>query len=520
MTSSSLGLCFLLQKQQLVLLIWFSLNTSAWSFSNCPYFRTSFSRQHIHVDASHRPRIDKQVSISPVTLFSLSIDSEISIQDSLNVNVTDSNGRVRPYDQRVDAPRPARRLNHVFKHLYRHDIPKSIQSMDPMTYLQEYAGYTKDQVLVMNQSFPPLLTLSVPRQLHPKLRFLRETLHCERSITDSTSTITKTSLHSNTTLSILPPQYFGARLERVLAPRHAFLVYANLTHGYELVSDPSKWNDFLRAVRKPKMFAALCQSWHRATGPDMLRRKESTTITVKQIEAFDALFGRGLMAAARNELVQPNNTWPLQYINMTASTMIALLIQHGANPWQYDHRGVSLLHWAAGTGHLDAIPILLEHGNQPTTKQSHVPKRSSLHVFDTRTLRDGATALHWAAAGAKARAFGCGGHVHVCRFLLDQVPTRQRKEYVNTLTKDGNSALMWAAWSGTLETVKLLVRHRASTDHVNRNGCSVAHWAASGGDLAVCQYLYDTVGVDFSMPNHGDNTPVRDHLPNFCHTTM
>ena len=426
---------------------------------------------------------------------------------------------IRPYEQRAEGPRPARRLNHPFKHLYRHDIPETILHMDPLTYLQECAGYSYDQVLKMNQSFPPLLALSVPRQLYPKLRFLEETLQ---------ATIPRTGKNRNErnqTLSILPPQYLGARLERVLAPRHAFLVYANLTHGFRLVSNPSKWESFLRAVRKPKAFAALCQSWRReATISSSIKSTIHTnSITVKQIEAFDALFGRGLMAMARDDLVQPNNTWPLQYINITASQMLDLLIQHGANPWQVDHRGVSLLHWAAGTGHLDALPVLLRqnycHLQDGATKRETTPMQERpagsasalpcLDVFETRTLRDGATALHWAAAGAKARAFGCGGHVHVCRYLLEQVVAPRRKEYVNILTKDGNSALMWAAWSGTLETVKLLVRHRAETNHANRNGCTVAHWAASGGNLRVCQYLYEAVEVDFEVPNLGGNTPVR-----------
>jgi ankyrin repeat protein len=81
-------------------------------------------------------------------------------------------------------------------------------------------------------------------------------------------------------------------------------------------------------------------------------------------------------------------------------------------------------------------------------------------------------------------------------------------EYVNRLTYDGNSALMWAAWSGTLETVKLLVRSTADTTVANRNGCTVAHWAASGGNLKVCMYLSNTANVDFSVPNYGGNTPL------------
>lgn len=67
---------------------------------------------------------------------------------------------------------------------------------------------------------------------------------------------------------------------------------------------------------------------------------------------------------------------------------------------------------------------------------------------------------------------------------------------------------MWASWSGTLETVKLLIRNRADSTVANRNGCTVAHWAASGGNLEVCKYLGSVIGVDFAAPNFGGNTPL------------
>lgn len=52
---------------------------------------------------------------------------------------------------------------------------------------------------------------------------------------------------------------------------------------------------------------------------------------------------------------------------------------------------------------------------------------------------------------------------------------------LNSQTKDGNTVLMWAAWSRSLDIVKFLVRNRADATSVNQNGCTVAHWASSGG---------------------------------------
>lgn len=72
----------------------------------------------------------------------------------------------------------------------------------------------------------------------------------------------------------------------------------------------------------------------------------------------------------------------------------------------------------------------------------------------------------------------------MCNYILSLcteysiIPARQ---LIDSQTKDGNTVLMWSAWSRSLDIVKLLVRGRADTAKENRNGCTVAHWAASGG---------------------------------------
>jgi ankyrin repeat protein len=65
---------------------------------------------------------------------------------------------------------------------------------------------------------------------------------------------------------------------------------------------------------------------------------------------------------------------------------------------------------------------------------------------------------------------------------------------------------------GQEPVVKLLVRHRADVLIQNRNGCTVAHWAASGGNLELCRYLHGVLSVDFSVANHAGNTPLSHAL--------
>jgi ankyrin repeat protein len=255
-----------------------------------------------------------------------------------------------------------------------------------------------------------------------------------------------------------------------------------LLQTYSSYKNETLLQEFLTACRKTKRFTALCHSWQR----QFTSSKER--ISSKQIEAFDALFARGLMAASRDELVQWNNTWPLDYINITSACLINLLIEHGANPLERDRRGVSLLHWAAGTGNLEGLNQLLPH---------------FVGGVWTQTERDSATPLHWAVAGAGTRSFGTGGHVLIAEFLLSQIGSLDLKcEFVNEVTRDGNSALMWAAWSGSLDCVKLLVSSQADIGVVNRNGCTLAHWATSGMYRSVmilsgCSYMFLNKGFIF-----------------------
>eukprot|EP00547_Thalassionema_nitzschioides_P015070 CAMPEP_0194239594 /NCGR_PEP_ID=MMETSP0158-20130606/6002_1 /TAXON_ID=33649 /ORGANISM="Thalassionema nitzschioides, Strain L26-B" /LENGTH=470 /DNA_ID=CAMNT_0038974097 /DNA_START=25 /DNA_END=1433 /DNA_ORIENTATION=+ len=397
----------------------------------------------------------------------------------LKASITNETIDTRPYASRATKARAARRMNQNYRYLYRHIPPPN--NITALEYLIQQ-GYTLEEVTLMEEQFPPLLQLDVRRHLHPKMRFLKETMFQQKHLPKNVR-------------SVIPPQYFGARLEKTIAPRHAFLVHHQLPHGSHLFttttnnSNQTMWQEFFIACRNPRNFASLCQRWS----------SDNTTIfSSKYVEAFALLFGRGLMAAARNE---SSDGWALEYLqNITSSDMVPLLIQHGANQYELDNGGVSLLHWAAGCGNLQGLKALM---------RDYVVTNNTEHnnVVFLETERDGSTLLHWAASGATAGHFGVGGHVEICQYMLSKC-TNSPTSLINAQTKDGNSPLMWAAWSGSLDVVKLLIRNRADSKVVNRNGCTVAHWAASGGNLAVCEYLKNVVGVDFQTPNHGGNTPL------------
>ena len=409
----------------------------------------------------------------------------------------------RPHEQRTKGPRPARRLNHGFRFLYRNSSHLH-HNVTAFEYLTQF--YTEKEVIEMNRTFPPLLDLDVPRHVHPKIRFLQETILTSSDNNDGDGQNKYNNIDNmNISQYEIPSQYFGARLEKTIAPRHAFLVYNNLPNGLSLLrreeeltsSNSTRYDnqrtttrlqEFLLSCRKTKRFSALCNQWRKEEQEQEQQQEKQQTnsshhidntsnveqITSKQIEAFDFIFGRGLLAAARNELVQKDNNWPLEYINITSSDILKLLIQHGANPLERDTRGSTLLHWAAGVGNLEGFQTLLPYFPNELLE---------------KTERDGATPLHWACAGANSKEFGTGGYYYLCQYIISECDRRNKdrslqnrdtilsaKDLVNQRTKDGNSPLMWAAWSRSLDIVKLMVRYRAEWDTSNRNGCTVAHW--------------------------------------------
>jgi hypothetical protein len=219
--------------------------------------------------------------------------SENENENKNNIKDKDNKPDNRPHEQRVTKQRKARRMNHSFMHLYRHDnaqfddtkIALSSKSLTNATiYLMEYGNLKKEQIQIMSSSFPPLLELDVKRHLRPKLRFLKYTLSMghyghDDSYSDGNND-SKSGVDANANAnanaeldistilsSIIPPQYFGARLEKVIAPRHAFLISQGLPHGSILLQNNGElFQEFLISCRRTKTFCVLCNTWRKKYG--------------------------------------------------------------------------------------------------------------------------------------------------------------------------------------------------------------------------------------------------------------
>jgi len=409
-----------------------------------------------------------------------------------------------------------RRTTLVYKHMFRYYTDISVEcwlaTVTPEELLNS-CGYSIDDVAKMANEFPPLLRLDVRRHLAPKLRFLVQCLGggegdiCHGECLDEVMPAEDEECQefhphdlavSDVAKKVVPPSFFGQRLEKILAPRHAYLEFCHdLPHGSALLSDDGKrLREFVETCGKSTAeFSALCNKWARE------RKSDTSTCChdTKRIDAFQRSFSRGLLAAARSDMSED-----MKLLGCTPGRMVELLVGHGANPIEHDRSGASLLHWAAGTGNLCGTKAIL-HAMDPRALEEG---RVGDDILMTKGDKDSATPLHWSSCGVDHNCFGCGGHVEICRFFLEEAGDRCN-ELANAQTITGNTPLMWACWSGSLEVAKLLVKNGADPHSENNNGCTAAHWAASGGHLEVCKYLHKTLGVDFRAENGAGHSPLN-----------
>jgi ankyrin repeat protein len=134
-----------------------------------------------------------------------------------------------------------------------------------------------------------------------------------------------------------------------------------------------------------------------------------------------------------------------------------------------DSHGATVLHWAAGQGHVDVVQFLVEH----TGCQIDTPQRGHRSF-------GGRTALHWAARH---------GHVEIVQYLLhdalDTLGSDGLQRRVEAMTQDGTTAFGWAAWQGHVSVLRLLhERYRANVQTTNQFGCNAALWASQGPSSA------------------------------------
>ena len=181
-----------------------------------------------------------------------------------------------------------------------------------------------------------------------------------------------------------------------------------------------------------------------------------------------------------------------------------------------DRNGSTLLHYAAGNGHVEVCRFLLDDCGLEVHATSHKTNR---------------TALHWAARN---------GQEQVCRLLVTEFHAQ-----VDCQAKGQVTPLQLAVWKCHLETARALVQMGANASFINAWGCSVAHWLGKCPEYAdsmvtimnmnmnmntattkdgikrtntsmvkdclleSCHWLFQTCQISYDVPNHHGQTPLH-----------
>ena len=171
--------------------------------------------------------------------------------------------------------------------------------------------------------------------------------------------------------------------------------------------------------------------------------------------------------------------------------IMQLLLEAGAAKDLQDDEGDTALFFAARAAHLDAVTLLLQSGASPNhrNKSGVTPliatadglpfNRNRAAVIDL-LLRRGAdpnasaqherTALMSAARAENIEVLPADARTEVVESLLVGGADPRRRYVRPGDEQDGYTALHWAAESGFMETLQLLLRHRADVDAKDKRG--------------------------------------------------
>ena len=187
--------------------------------------------------------------------------------------------------------------------------------------------------------------------------------------------------------------------------------------------------------------------------------------------------------------------------------IVELLLESGANVNHRNKAGNTPLLEACSQGHTTIAQMLLDHGadiDAPTEPTSDSALTWACTLGNDSVveilLKRGADVEHRTKDGCTALMFAAlAGHVKVTRLLLEHGAKINVESDSN---KD--SPLTFACWKGHKKVVQLLLEHRANLEHRTKEGFTPLMFAALGGHTDVAGLLLER-GAAVNVPSGSNN---------------
>jgi len=146
--------------------------------------------------------------------------------------------------------------------------------------------------------------------------------------------------------------------------------------------------------------------------------------------------------------------------------LVNCLLKNGANVSAENEKGIPAIIYAAGFGNSEILELLIENGADVNA-----------------TNYENQTVLQFMIASVFSSI-----HPNVTELVRKVI---NKGAYVNAVDSTGDTSLIWAARSGHLDIVKMLLEFEATIDATNYQGYTPLLWAAENKHLDSAQYLVE-----------------------------
>ncbi|XP_036370077.1 ankyrin-3-like isoform X4 [Octopus sinensis] len=221
-----------------------------------------------------------------------------------------------------------------------------------------------------------------------------------------------------------------------------------------------------------------------------------------------------------NQINSHSQTFLMEACEQGSTSLIAFLIESGANMDMSDKEGLTALHYAVKSRKIDAVAFLVSRGANVNKQDSwgntplHRAVRKNYEdvvkvllsskgnniLQVTQRNNDGWTPLHLASLH---------GHTDTAKLLLQQNGTD-----VRVVTNNGSTPLHLASLQGHTDTAKLLLQQNGTDVRVvNKDGCTPLHLASNQGHTDTAKLLLQQNGTDVRVVTNNGRTPL--HLASY-----